>query len=227
MFEQELEMERKESSVVPLLLILTLIIAVVGVAGYYIIQNRKVLSMAEATQVATSVLKDQGPATLHFHTGLVKSSVNDNPEGPHYRLMEKAGLITVGKAQGQYKTTYPIALTEAGKEMMKRIDGVTTSEEKDGSQLYDVPLAERKLVAISNIKMINPNRANITITWNWKTNPMGELLDAGGPTVKSFNTWDRSTLIDKYGANFYHAAPTEVTLGLARNDNGTWGIASE
>lgn len=227
MFEQELEMEKQESSIVPLLLIVVLILTVVGVAGYYLIQNRKVLSMEEATQVATSALKDQGPVTLRFHTGLVKSSVNDNPQGPHYRLLEKAGLVQIGKAQGTYGTTYPVALTTAGQEFLKRIDGVTTAKEKDETQLYEVPVAERKLVAVSNIKMLSPTRANITMSWTWKTTALGELLEASGPTVKSFNTWDRSVLIDKYGANFYHVAPTEVTLSLAKADNGTWGIATE
>jgi hypothetical protein len=226
MFEQQLEMEKRESSVVPLLLILTLIIAVVGVAGYYIVQNRKVLSMEEATQVATTVLKEQGPATLRFHTGLVKSSVDDNPQAAHYRLLEKAGLLRVGKAQGTYGTTFPVELTAAGKELLKRIDGVTTSQEKDGTQLYDVPVAERKLVAVSNVKMLSPTRATISISWNWKTNALGDLLDAGGPMVKSFNTWDRATLIEKYAANFYHGAPTEVVLALAKADNGSWGIAA-
>jgi len=227
MFEQELEMERQESSIVPLLLIVALIIAVVGVAGYYLIQNRKVLGMEEATQVAASVLKEQGPVTLRFHTGLVKSSVDDNPQGPHYRLLEKSGLVVIGKAQGTYGTTYPVALTPAGQEMMKRIDGVTTAREKDGTQLYQVPLAERKLVAVSKINMLSPTRANVTMSWNWKTTPLGELLDASGTTVKSFNTWDRATLIEKYGANFYHAAPTEVTISLAKADNGTWQVATE
>jgi hypothetical protein len=227
MFEQELELEKRESSIVPLLLIVVLIVAVVGVAGYYLIQNRKVLSMQEATQVAASVLKEQGPVTLRFHTGLVKSSVEDNPQGPHYRLLEKAGLVQVGKAQGIYGTTYPIALTSAGQEFLKRIDGVTNVKEKDGTELYQVTVAERRLVAVSNIKMLSPTRANITMSWTWKTTALGELLDASGPTVKSFNTWDRATLIDKYGANFYHAAPTEVTISLAKADNGTWQVATE
>jgi len=227
MFEQELEMERQESSIVPLLLIVALIIAVVGVAGYYLIQNRKVLGMEEATQVAASVLKEQGPVTLRFHTGLVKSSVDDNPQGPHYRLLEKSGLVVIGKAQGTYGTTYPIALTPAGQEMVKRIDGVTSAKEKDGTQLYQIPVAERKLVAVSKINMLSPTRANVTMSWNWKTTPLGELLDASGTTVKSFNTWDRATLIEKYGANFYHAAPTEVTISLAKADNGTWQVATE
>jgi hypothetical protein len=227
MFEQELELEKQESSIVPLLLIVALILTVVGVAGYYLIQNRQVLSMQEATRVATSVLKDQGVVTLRIHTGLVKSSVNDNPQGPQYRLLEKAGLILIGKAQGTYGTTYPIALTTPGLQFLKRIDGVANVKEKDGTDLYEIPVAERQLVAVSNIKMLSPTRANITMSWNWKTTALGELLDASGPTVKAFNTWDRSTLIDKYGANFYHAAPTEVTLGLAKADNGTWGIATE
>src|SRR5690349_1249105 len=88
MFEQEIEMEKRESSVVPLLLIVALILAIVGVAGYYLIENRKVLSMQEATQIASSVLHDQAPPAIRFHGGLIKSSVNDNPQGVHYKLLE-------------------------------------------------------------------------------------------------------------------------------------------
>lgn len=227
MFEQELELEKKENTIVPLLLIVALILTVVGVAGYYLVQNRKVLTMEQATQVATSVLKEQGPATLQFHTGLVKSSVNDDPKAADYRLLEKAGLVTVGKGQGTYGNTYPVALTSAGEEMLKRIDGVITSPEKDGTKLYVVPLAERQLVRVSVIKMLSPTRANIIIAWGWKTNPLGDMFDVSGEMVRSFNTWDRATLIQKYGADFYHAAPTEVTLSLVKSNQDVWQIATE
>lgn len=226
MFEQELELESK-NSIVPLLLIVALILCIVGVAGYYVVQNRKVLTMQEATTLATSILEQQGPATVRFHTGFVKSSVDDNPQGVHYRLLEKAGLVKLGKPTGTYGTTIPIVLTTAGQEMLKRIQGVTTAQEKDGTELYLVPLAERKLVTISKINMISPTRATITMSWNWKTNPLGELFDAAGPEVKSFNTWDRATLIQKYGADFYHAAPTEVTIALAKTQQGVWQVATE
>jgi hypothetical protein len=227
MFEQELEMEKRQGSIVPLLLIVALILSIVGVAGYYVIQNRKVLTMQEASNVGTSILEQQGPATVRFHTGLVKSSVDENPQGVHYRLLENAGLIRVGKPTGTYGTTYPIELTPAGQEMLKRIQGVTTAQEKDGTQLYLVPLAERRLLTISKINMITPIRATIIMSWDWKTNALGELFDAAGPTVKSFNTWDRATLIQKYGADFYHAAPTEVTIALAKTDQGIWQVAPE
>jgi hypothetical protein len=46
MFEQELEMEQRQSSVVPLLLIIAMIMAFVGVAGYYVVQNRKLVPAA-------------------------------------------------------------------------------------------------------------------------------------------------------------------------------------
>jgi len=227
MFEQELEMEKQESSVVPLLLISALILTIVGVAGYYLVQNRKVVTLQEATQVAASALKDQGPATLRFHTGLVKSSVDDNPQGPHYRLLEKAALVKLGKAQGAYGTITPVAFTPGGQELLKRIDGVQHSTEKDGTELYVVPVAERRLLSVSNIKMLSPTSATINITWDWKTNALGELLDAGGSMVKSFSTWDRATLIQKYGANFYHGAPTQVTLALAKSESGVWQVATE
>jgi len=42
------------------LLIVALILAIVGVAGYYIIQNRKVLSMQDATRIAAIVGAGEG-----------------------------------------------------------------------------------------------------------------------------------------------------------------------
>jgi len=227
MFEQEIEMEKRDSSVVPLLLIIALIVAIVGVAGYYIIQNRQVLSMQDAAKIATSSLQGQAPPSLTFHTGMVKSSVADNPQGVHYKLLEKAGLITMGKAQGTYGTTFPVSLTPAGQEFLKRIEGVNTAKEKDGTDLYVVPAAERKLESVSEVKMLSPTRATIRYKWNWKTNALGELLDAAGPTVKGFNSYDRATLIQKYGADFYHGPATEVVLAVMKTDSGVWQVATE
>ena len=226
MFEQEVEMEKTQSSVLPLLLIVALILAIVGVAGYYVLQSRKVLSKQEAGEVAASVLKAQGPTTLRFHTGVIKSSVDDKPHDPHYRLLEKAGLVRIGKDTGEYKTITPVELTAEGKHLLDEIPGVTKGTEKDGTTIYAVPLAERKLVAVDAVKMINPTRAMVDVTWKWEPNKLGNLFDASGSMVKGFNTWDRSILIQKYGADFYHGDVTKVTLALTKGDNG-WQIASE
>jgi len=51
------------------------------------------------------------------------------------------------------------------------------------------------------------------------------MLDASGALVKSFNTWDRGTLIDKFNVKFYHGDPTKGTLYFARGDKG-WQIAA-
>jgi len=226
MFEQEIEMERRESSVVPLLLIVTLILAVVGVAGYYLLQSRKVLTNAEASQIAVAALKAQGPATVTLHTGLVKSSVDDKPRDPHYTLLEKAGLIKRGKGQGPYGTDTPVVLTLDGQKLLADLPDVTKSKEKDGTDVYIVPLAERHFVSIDKITMITPSSATFEFTWKWEPNKLGNLFDASGSMVKSFSTWDRATLISKYGANFYHGDPTQVTLTLTKGDKG-WQIATE
>src|SRR5579871_1619066 len=149
MFEQELELEKKESSVLPLLLIVAFIVTIVGFAGYYVIQNRKVLSVEEATTIAAAGLKNQGPAEVKFHTGLVKASVDDSGTAPHYKLLEKAGLLKLGKPQGTYGTTTPVELTAKGEDFLKQIPGVTHSKQSDGTELYTVPLADRKLVSVS------------------------------------------------------------------------------
>ena len=102
MFEQEIEMEKRQSSVVPLLLIVCLIISVVGIAGYYLIQSRKVVSKQEATSIISASLTEQGPATIRFRTGRVKASVDEKPHDPHYKLLEKAGIVRLGKGTGTY-----------------------------------------------------------------------------------------------------------------------------
>lgn len=226
MFEQEVEMEKSQSSVVPLLLIVCLIVAIVGVSAYFLVQSRKVLSSQEAATVAAGVLKAQGPATLRFHIGVIKSSVDDKPHDPHYRLLEKAGMVRIGKDTGEYKTITPVELTAEGKRLLDQIEGVTKGTEKDGTTVYSVPLAERKLVEVSQVRMLNPSHAMVDISWKWEPNKLGNLLDASGSMVKGFNTYDRAILIQKYGADFYHGDATKVTLSMTKGDNG-WQISPE
>jgi hypothetical protein len=37
--------------------------------------------------------------------------------------------------------------------------------------------------------------------------------------------WERQTLINKYGADFYHADPTKATMTVARNGK-SWKISA-
>ena len=225
MFEQEIEMEKRQSSIVPLLIIVVAILTIVGFSGYYVIQAQKVLSNQEASGVASDVLRSQGPASVHFHTGMVKASVNDKPHDPHYRLLEKAGLISLGKDTGTYGQTTPISLTQQGQRLMTEL-GATMIKEKDGTQSYTVPLATRELTSVDKVNMLSPSRATVDITWKWQPNKLGNLFDASGSLVKGFGTWDRAILIQKYGADFYHGDPTKVSLGMMKTDRG-WQIAVE
>jgi hypothetical protein len=224
MFEQEVEMEQRQSSVVPLLLIIAMILAFVGVAAYYVVQNRKVLPTAEASGLISASLKKDGPVTIQIRCGNVVASVQDRPHDPNYRLLEKAGLVNIGKDKGRVT---PITLTSAGRKLLAEIPGVSQNKDpKDGTNLFIVPIAERVLVGTPKVTMTGMGRASVEFTWGWEPNKMGELLDASGPLVKSFNTWDRGTLIDKYGAKFYHAHPVKAVMAFARNDNG-WQVATE
>lgn len=219
MFEQEVELEKHESSVVPILLIVTMIVCIVGVAGYYVWQNKQVLSSADAGNAISTTLRQQGPATVHFYVGTVKPSVAERPEDPHYRLLEKAGIVKLGKAK---EGVVPVAVTSDGQKLLAEIPNVSKVKEKDGTDLYVVPLAERRLVDISKVTMNSPTRATVLYSWKWETNTLGNLFEASGSLVKSFNTWDRAKLIDKYGANFYHGDPTKAQIVLTKPDNGPW-----
>jgi len=44
--------------------------------------------------------------------------------------------------------------------------------------------------------------------------------------VKSFNLWERQTLINEYEVDFYNAGPAKSTLALARNGK-TWKLAAQ
>jgi len=81
-------------------------------------------------------------------------------------------------------------------------------------------------VEITKITMNGGTRAVVEFSWKWIPNQFGDLLDAGGADVKAFNTWDRATLIDKYGAKYYHAEPQKAVLAFSKGDKG-WQIVAE
>lgn len=225
MFEQEIEMEQQQSSVVPLLLIVAMILAIVGVAAYYVVQNRKVLPANEAATLIEQSLKADGPTTIHFETGKVVASVQERPNAANYRLLEKAGLLKLGKDNGRFT---PVEFTPAGQKLFAEIRGVTnTRAVKGDSETHVVPIAERKLVGEPKITMRGMGRATAEFLWAWEPNKVGELFDASGALVKSFNGWDRATLIEKYDAKFYHAEPIKAVMNFARSDKGQWQIVNE
>jgi hypothetical protein len=143
---------------------------------------------------------------------------------PRYRLLQKIGVIDIGKTRDE-KT--PVSLTAKGEELLKQIPGVTHSKEDDGKELLIVPLATRQLVQVMKVMMNGPERAAIQYSWKWQTNPIGENFDASGGKLSAFNTWDRIALIDKFGARSYQDPPVTVIVSVVKNQQGAWQIASE
>ena len=72
----------------------------------------------------------------------MKASLEEKPHDPNYRLLEKAGLTTV-----------------------ESIPGVNKSKDKDGADLYVVPVAERQQASITKITMTGTGRAAVEYTW--------------------------------------------------------------
>jgi len=220
MFEQESVLEKKSSSVLSLLLMVCLIVGIAVVALYFVIQSRRVLTTAEATPILLAGMERQPPAILRFETGQVEDEAKPEPQ---YRLLEKEGYLKIDKEK---KGKTPISLTEKGQAWLAGIAGVKKVSTSDGNEKYTVPLAKRKLVEISKITMETPSRADVEYLWKWDTTAAGDLFDAAGPAVKAFGTWDRTTLIDKQGAAFYHAEPTKVTVIMVNRDK-EWEISNE
>jgi len=222
-FEAEVELEKKSSSIGPLLLVLSLLFVIVGSIGYFFYQSRASLSSQDATAVVNGYLESKGPAIVHFHAGNVMPSVDEKPRDPHYKLLEKAGVVSLKPTSrgGTY-----VVVTQAGQREISQLPGFKKFKNPDGTDAYIVPLAQRKLIDVSKVTMVSPSIAKVEFAWKWEPTRIGEVFDLNGAAIKTFNTWDRGTLIQKYGADFYHAAPTQEALTLVKTDKG-WKISTE
>jgi hypothetical protein len=224
MFEAEVEMERR-SSFLPLVLMMCLAAAIVGLAVYVILQvrERTPLSAQQASGIVAATLQGPGPAIIHFRTGLLKPSTDVKPGDPNYRLLEKAGIVKLAKAP---RGSVLVSITPAGDRLLTDLPGFTKSKEADGTFSYQAPLAQRQFVNIAGVNMNGGNNAIVEYNWKWAPNQLGDVFDAGGPLVKSFNRWERQTLINKYEADFYHGNPTKSTIALVRNGR-EWKISAQ
>lgn len=219
LFAAEIEMEKKSSNIFPILFV-TLLVLVVGGTIYYFVKGAKaVLSEPVATASINAILKAQGPAEIRFSTGLIVANVSEKPTDPHYTLLTKAGVLDTKKKSWNSITS---AITPAGQKLLDSIPGVEKTTNPDKTITYQVPLAERKLVGIDKIEMLRPHLARVTYSWKWDPNRLGQEFDASSELVKSFNTWDRGTLIKSYGVDFYSATPTRVSIVLQETKDGSW-----
>lgn len=224
MFEDEVAME-KRSSIFPLLLMLCLAAVVAGGVAWVVLEvkERAPLTVEQAGPFVAAALQGPGPAVTHISTGLMPPSYEFGKAGdPDYRLLAKAGIVKLGKPGKD--GSMQVSLTPQGEKMLAGIAGVKKSE-KDGVVSYQVPLAGRQLVSIAGVTMTGVNTAAVDYTWKWVPNPLADVFDVGGPLVKSFSTYERKTLIDKYAADFYHGNVTKSTLALTRVKRG-WKIGA-
>jgi hypothetical protein len=225
MFEQEIEMEQKESSILPLLLMIGLAGVIVGSVVYWVFQARKTLPPEQATIALTHILNKQGPVTLIFRTGNVEPSINEKPRDPHYKLMEKAGLIKTAAVKG--KDLVNVTLTPDGEQVMATLPELRKREDKDGTTVYFVPIASKKIVAVTKVTMSGPNLARVEYTWQWNPTAVGEIFDTNSKYVKTFNIWDTQTLISKYDVNYYHGEPAKAAINMVRGENDQWKPSAE
>jgi hypothetical protein len=221
MFEAEIEMEKKSNSFGPVLFIALLVLCIAGGIYYAVHESKKSMSETEASQIITSILKTKGPVMFHFRTGYVIQTVEEKPFDPHYKLLEKAGIIKTAKRDLGLQVT----LTPAGEKVLSEISGVSRVKKEKGEEII-VPLASRKLVAITKVEVPSPSRATVSYTWKWEPTRLGQIFDASSSYVAGFNVWQRGSLIKDYGVDFYQAAPKAEQFKFSRGKDG-WSIAEE
>jgi hypothetical protein len=225
MFEEELELEKKEGGGFgPVLVILLMVGVIVGGIGYMVWQGTQTLKTDVATAALTAALEQSKPATVRFQTGhLTYSSAVDSFTDPQYKLLEKLGIITT---KSQKDGSLQVTLTPDGEKRISAIPEFKKKDDKDGTVLYIVPVAKRSLVKVEHIKRLGPSAAEVTYSRKWIPNDLGKDFDASSPAVQAFSTYERSVLIQKYGADFYNAPPQSVTVKLVKLYNG-WQFATD
>jgi hypothetical protein len=223
MSEPEIEGKNRHAVDVLLVLMLVLTVGLIGIAGYFLSENRTALTPSQAASTVATSLKNHGSTAISFHIGLVKDRSDESAWDPRYRMLEKVGVITIGESQG---SGAPVSLTVEGKKLLKQIPGVKRLEEADGTVAYTIPLAEMKLVQITNVATSRPGRATVEFTWRWAPNVLGERFDASGTDVRTFSSEERMELMDKYGARFYRQAPETAVVALEKSPQG-WRLAND
>src|SRR5512146_207748 len=223
MFEEELELEKQEGGGFgPVIVIVLMVGLIVGGIGYVIWQGTRTLKPEEATKVLTAALQQQKPSSVRFQTGHLKYSNSvDSLTDPQYKLLEKLGIITT---KTQKDGSMDVALTADGEKRISAFPELNKKDDKDGTVLYVVPLAKRALVKVGKINKLGPSSAEVEYAWKWQPNDLGKDFDATGPAVQAFGTYERSVLIQKYGADFYTAKPQDVSVKLVKLSDG-WQFA--
>ncbi len=100
-------MEEKSSNFGALIMVLALVLVVGGTIFYFVKTSREVLSVPVATNSINQILQSQGGGTIHFSVGTIISSVNEKPMDPHYKLLAKAGILTIKPKELEFHLSQP------------------------------------------------------------------------------------------------------------------------
>lgn len=220
MFEEELELEKQSSNIGPMIMIAALVLILVGGVGFMIFQSKRTLKPEDAAKVITQNLQARGPATTSFQTGsLGWSEANES----HYLVLEKAGLVSVGKPDKNAHK--PVKLTADGEKAIAAFPEFAPQKDKDGTATYKLPLATRKLVKVNTVTMQTPSVAIVEYTWKWEPNKMGEIFDASGKQMQALSSWQRASVIQKHGGDYYSELKT-MKVRIVNGSKG-WQVATE
>jgi hypothetical protein len=218
MFEQELEMEKKEGSAFgPVLIILLLIGLFVGGIGFVIFQGKQTPKSAEASAIVETKLKSAGPVMVTFDTGNLSYATGESPADPQYKLLANAGILKIVKTKPDGAQ---VELTPAGKQFLASFPDVKGAPGQNHRIVYTLPLAYRKLVAVGQMTRLNQETFRVQYTWQWQTTKAGEMFDVAGKLVQALPSYERGLLIDQHGAKYYHAPPAQTSIVLMKGDHG-------
>jgi hypothetical protein len=217
LFAAEIAMEERSHNFAPVLLALALGGLIGGLIFYFVKTTHEVLTTEQAQATVSDILRTKGPAIVHFSTGTVEPE--NGQQDPLYKMLSKAGIVT---SKTKERTLLAVELTAPGENILSSIDGVKKTTAAKGETDFAVPLAQRQVVAIDKVTMLQPRLARVDYSWQWMPNRLGREFDATSQLVQSFPTWDRAILIKSYAVDFYSAAATKSSIVLMKTTDGVW-----
>jgi hypothetical protein len=222
MFEAEEQVENRSYLLHLSIIVLVILVIAVGIVYHYV-RQQKPLSTEQASAALSGMFKARPSTIVHFHVGNVGHSRDEDANTPQYLLLKKAGYL---KTKPGPRNTVEVKTTPLAESTFSQFPEFKKETNKDGTEGYIVPLAKKELASVTKVTMTAPSRAVVEYTWKWAPNALGEVFDANSKVMQEIPSWERMSLIQKHGADFYHGEPTRGSVTMVRVDK-TWKIAGE
>ena len=157
------------------------------------------LSRTEAKAILLDTDTDLEKSII-VQIGFLSSHCGEPPTLGKYLLLQKAGVIEIQPGS----STTEVMTTSKGDQLFKQFAAQRLEDDKfklvTGQQYcnfrsWAVPIAAKQMGDV-RVTRTGDNSADVTYSWKWKPNEIGEAFTAESPLYKSLTTHQQESLSD-------------------------------